>query len=141
MITLSKIKQKVKKVEEKKELNLGNKGDLILLRAKGRTTYTIGRLEGMTTLTIRSGMIKFDAIEFAGNSYTFSSEDYFGVKVPTLKIRNVRTGSFHDSKYFDARLVEECISGTENVLRYLEARPEYRAHADLLRTILKAQRK
>lgn len=80
MITLSKIKQKVKKVEEKKELNLGNKGDLILLRAKGRTTYTIGRLEGMTTLTIRSGMIKFDAIEFAGILTLFLLKIILGLK-------------------------------------------------------------
>ena len=131
MVIIPQRKRKKKPVVKKeRKFDLGPRGELILIRKKGRGNYAIGMLEGRTTIQDRRGA-RFPVIEFLGDS----TERWFGVDFPALRQRRAQTSYLHDSKYYDERLIGECISGNEKVLSYLE-NTRYKTHLDLIKRIL-----
>ena len=113
---------------------IGRRGDFILIRSRGRRNYTFGRLEGITY----EGDVP--TIELKGDSYSFDTKKVFGVEFYNFRKRP-QIGAYRPCKYFDSRIIEEVISGIDNILTFLENHPDkrYSGHANLIRKIAEAQ--
>ena len=140
-----------------KEVEIGKKGDLILIRAHGKENYSFGKLEGIieeekpTKSTasrafgqLTGNTVNVQYIEFIGDSYRFGSINVIGMEFPYFIMRTKkRFGSVDSSRYFDVRTIEEVVSGIDNIYTHLKNLPDkkYHAHADLIRKIAEKQKK
>ena len=115
---------------------IGRRGDFILIRSRGRRNYSFGRLEGITY----EGDVP--TIELKEDSYALETKKVFGAEFYSFRKRP-KIGAYRHCKYFDSRIIEEVISGIDNIITFLENHPDkrYRGHADLIRKIAEAQKK
>ncbi len=146
-----KIKLNKKRTTKQEEIEIGERGDFILIKSKLRT-YVFGKLERTAKslevkwknppvegvyppLQVRKGPL----VSFKGDSYGLGFIDIMGAEIPTLKKRPLK--DFGAGKYFDIRLIDDVVSGLDNIVAYLESQPDqrYRGHADLIRRIAEAQ--
>ena len=128
-------KKTTKKIKEKREIEIGEKGDFILIRAAGRDVYTFGKLEGVVKHPDNHGNVVF-SIKFDGESYLFRSQNVFGKEFAFFDARKNKS-YYRDSHLFDTESVEEVVSGIDNIITYLENHPQEdkRKYADLIKRI------
>ncbi len=132
------------KIKEKREIEIGEKGDFILIRAKGRETYTFGRLEGVINHPDNHGNM-VSSIKFDGDSYHFRSNLIFGAEFSFFTKRTDQSNSqrfdYLRSCYFNVDLVEEVVSGIDNIIAHLKSHPQKdkRKYAGLVRRIKDTQ--
>lgn len=100
----------------------------ILIQAKSRdANYRIGKLHKI----VNDGSKKI--VHFDGNSYSFSFIEVFGVEFPVFHRRLQPLG-------YEINSLDGIVEGLENIISFLESRPEYRGHTDLLKKIAEAQK-
>ncbi|MEX0920247.1 MAG: hypothetical protein WDZ69_01550 [Candidatus Pacearchaeota archaeon] len=136
------MKAKIKEFKEvEKEIEVGKKGDPILLRPsrklKRRDHHIFGILEGIVDDYFIGGMgggKHVPAIKFSGNSYKLSFSDVIGVEIPELK---KRMSSGWPLRHYQINQTEEIISGFDKIIKYLDNYEDtrFKGHADLIRKV------
>lgn len=120
--------------EDKKEIS-GNKGDLVLIKVKGRDGYRFGKFDGFEYYVEQYNKKnkKSPYISFEGESYNLDFSTIFGIDVI-----NFRKTPYTDDIYSMKR-AEEFIFGKEEIIEYLDKKDngKYKGHADFIRKIKK----
>lgn len=138
-------KRITKKSKEKREIEIGEKGDFILIRARGSETYAFGKLENVINHDDSHGN-PTSSIKFDGDSYLFRSNNIFGIDIPFFFKRTDQPGykryEYARACYFNVDLVEEAVSGVDDIITYLKKHPQedQRKYADLVKRIKNAQK-
>jgi len=122
----------LKELQENDNLELGNKGEFILLESKmgskNGKNYRFGKLEKLA-----EGNKKDLHVEFSeGKSYNLYSESIFGVNIPIFKRVYNSFGNGHQGTYFKLQIVKEFVVGKENIVNYLSKYEKYKPHAEAI---------
>ena len=112
MITIEVITKKEDGEDKVRQFELGEPGNLILIKGKGRDSYRIGLLKGIGERKY-SGNGKSPIVDFEGISYNLEFLDDFLGK----KIVNFRPSS--EDRGYVQKKIGKVVVGRENIVSYL----------------------
>ncbi len=117
--------------EKKKEIGLGDKGDLVLVHKKRKNkSYRLGKFSNADKNNYETNFIEFEN----GESYFLKPRNIYGSIVPNMiKVQTSLRSSI--TQHCSIDLNTKIIFGKENIIDYLENKSpkEYSVFVDLIR--------
>ena len=128
--------------EEKREIEMGNKGDFVLVESKGRH-LVLGKFDEIIHIKNPKHNYDMEYISFLDTLYTLSFVDsYNGIKIPVFSPNNMKPSFSHNKpkiNCYNLKTLKDIVFGKENIINYLNKREEgkYKSHTSLLENYLK----